>query len=74
MPHDGDGDVVIRTEAAERTVRIPSGETQCRAMDVVLLDRLTPGATVEAHGVVGADRSVTPCTEADHYLRRLGAV
>ena len=71
LPRDGDAVVVVRTEAGERTVRIPAREARCPA-DLLDATALVVGERVEARGAVGADGSVTPCAETSHYLRRLG--
>ena len=69
LAYDGDALVVVRTDAGERTVRVPARVNLCAAADLVDLGALRPGVRVEARGSVDAEGDVTPCTSADHFLR-----
>lgn len=70
LAYDGDALVVVQTEAGETvTVRVPARVNLCEAEGLGLLDDLEASDRIEARGTVNADGDVTPCTEADHYLR-----
>ena len=71
LAYDGDALVVVRTDAGERTVRVPARINLCDA-EVADLGTLRPGTRIEARGETNADGDVTPCTSAEHFLRVVG--
>ena len=72
LAYDGDALVVVRTDAGERTVRVPARVNLCEAADLPALDTLRPGDHVEARGDVNAEGDVTPCASPNHFFRVVG--
>ena len=68
LTYDGDALVVVRTDAGERTVRVPARLNLCEA-EIADLSTLVLGVRVEARGETNTDGDVTPCTSSEHFFR-----
>lgn len=71
MAYDGNATLDVRTAAGETVrVEIPARTNLCQA-DLTGYGDLRVGDRVAVRGARQASGAVTPCTEPDHYLRRV---
>lgn len=70
--YDGSARIEVRTDdGATAVVGVPARINLCAAEGLGEAGQLRVGDRVEVRGERAPEGVVTPCTSADHYLRRL---
>lgn len=73
VPMDGPYVIYLDTKDGEETILISSfGRNLCEAReDIIDIDLLEPGATVEVRGAENENGHISPCASEEHYVRVL---